>query len=139
MKSVVLAAISAALLGGCVSTTEQADAVLRSEWLGKNADAFFSRHGLPSKQYASSSGGRFYEWADQRAVSLPGYATTTVSPSYGGTFFAQTIYTAPSSIRVACTVTIEADKANVIRAIRATGDTIGNWQLSRCAEIFRAS
>lgn len=134
MKPAIL--IIALMVAGCVTTTEQADAVLKSSWVGKNADQFFGQHGLPSKQYTTSAGGRLYEWSDQSSITMPGSATTTVTPGYGGLFIAQTSYSPATSIRIACQVSIEADAKNVIRAIRASGDTLGKWQASRCHEIF---
>ncbi len=134
MKPAIL--FIALVVSGCVTTTEQADSVLQSSWIGRNADQFFSQHGLPAGHYTTSTGGRIYEWSDQRSSTLPGYAQTTVTPTYGGLFVTQTNYTPASTVTIACKVSIEADNKNVIRAIRATRDTLGRWQSSRCYEIF---
>lgn len=134
MKAMVLPI--ALVVSGCVTTTEQANSVLKSSWIGKNADQFFAQHGLPSKQYTTSTGGRLYEWSDRRSMTIPGSATTTVTPTYGGLFIAQTSYTPATSMSIVCAVAIEADAKNTIRAIRAANDSIGWWQTSRCHEIF---
>ena len=81
-------------------------------------------------------GGRIYSWVGgQKNVGLPGTAQTTTN-IVGNTAFSTTTYQDGGELKLGCAVQIVADKGGVITTIKPTADSIGMWQLSRCAEIF---
>lgn len=123
-------------LGAC-STTQQAERTLSGQWVGKPADAFFSRHGLPSSSYALQNGGTLFEWRADRSLSMPAQSFTSFSGGPGGSGSATTTTTG-GPLAISCRVQIATDARRVIVEIRPTFDTIGLWQTSRCAEIFNS-
>jgi len=106
---VVLVAVAA--LAGCASTFESTDAVHRrlQVYVGRPIESFFHVHGLPYATFQSADGTTTYEWQSEP----------------GGTG------------RNMCKVQMLADKESRITAIRVLWDTIGNWTVSRCAEVVQ--
>jgi hypothetical protein len=83
----------------------------KSRWVGRSADQFFATLGAPKREFTQRNGGKVYFW---QTVAMP----------------------AGTTIQVACTADIVADKAGLITEIRLQEDTIGQWNASRCTEIF---
>ena len=48
-------------LGAC-TTTEEAQQVLQSRWIGQPVDNFFMRYGPPYASYQMGNGGEVYSW-----------------------------------------------------------------------------
>jgi hypothetical protein len=126
------AAIVFLILSAC-STTEQAGTALRSKWVGRSSDEFFTRYGPPASEFKLASGDTIYTWTGgQASIGVPAVASTSFEP--GG---ATTIVSGGGSINMSCTVQITASgPARTIQAIGPFRDTIGMWQMSRCAEMF---
>ncbi len=80
-------------------------------------------------------GGMLYEWREAGAVQMPAQTITSFSVGPGGGM-ATSSTVGGGSIAIGCTVQIAADARGMITEIRPTRDTIGRWQVSRCAEIF---
>lgn len=138
MKRAVCVIMVGVSLAAC-NTTEQAAVALRSKWDGKPADQFFVANGPPASSYDMASGGKIFTWAGGHAsVALPGTATTTTN-LVGATAFSTTTYDDGVILHLGCRVEIVTDKAGLIATIKPIGDTMGMWQLSRCAEIFGGS
>jgi hypothetical protein len=137
MRSIMFAAAFAASIGlaGCQSTQETSQH-LQSNWVGKSSDDFFIKHGAPIGAFALADGGAIYTWDGARtSVYVPSVPITNTS--YVGTVpVTTTSWSGNGSIAVACAVQIVTDKDRKITEIRATKDSIGMWQLSRCAEVF---
>jgi hypothetical protein len=125
-------------IGGC-TTTEQAANVLHSKWDGQSADSFFLQYGPPVSTYTMADGGKIFSWVGGRAnIPLPGSASTTTS-IIGSVALSTTTYQDGGTLALGCSVQIAAAKSGIITAIKPTGDSLGLWQMSRCAEIFGAS
>ena len=107
-RSIILAVV-AIFLASC-STTQQAAVALQNGWVGKNADDFFKRYGPPASNFALADGGTIYEWVGGRA--------------------------AVGNIYLGCKVRITTTRDRTIAAIAPSGDSLGMWQTSRCAELF---
>lgn len=147
------------LLASC-QTTQQLASSLQSKWIGRSADQFFIDNGAPRSSYTMRDGGRIYSWVGgQKSIDLPGTGQTTtnvigntafLTTTYqdrselsqtttnfiGNTAFSTTTHQDRSELRLGCAVQIVTDKSGIITTIKPTADTIGMWQLSRCAEIF---
>jgi hypothetical protein len=136
--AIALAAVVTLTLAAAVSacsTTEQAASALRSKWIGQPADAFFLRYGPPAGDFKLANGDTIYTWAGgQASFAMPAIADTTFNPV---TNSATTTFSGGGSINVSCTVQITASgPTRTIQSIAPSLDTIGAWQLSRCAEMF---
>ncbi|MFN3831365.1 MAG: hypothetical protein ACK4SQ_04015 [Allorhizobium sp.] len=130
MKKIVFALI----LGVCgCTTTEQANNALASRFVGTSADSFFIAYGPPSSSYKLTSGdGVLYTWAEPaKTYVMPGQSNTTF---IGNRAF--TTYSPGNSYDVQCTLKIAVDGKGIIRQIDVLRDTMGDWQLSRCNEVF---
>jgi hypothetical protein len=133
------ALLSLAIIGlaGC-TTTEQAATVLHSKWDGQPADNFFLQFGPPASAYTMTDGGKIFSWVGGRAnIPLSGSASTTTNV-IGSTAISTTTYQGGGTLALGCSVQIVTTKSGVITAIKPTGDSLGMWQTSRCAEIFGA-
>jgi len=129
------AAILAITVGAC-QTTEDADVALKTRYVGQDADQFFIENGPASAAQKLGSGSTLYVWSSgRRNVEMPGTATSTVQ-SFGSSSYVTTNYTPGGSIGLECQVSILVDPENVIREIKPHRDSIGMWQMSRCAEMF---
>lgn len=85
---------------------------MRAGWVGKPADAFFAQHGAAEEDQRLSDGRHVYIWK-----------TSTMAGA--------------GRIRVWCSADILASAAGIITDIRPREDSIGRWNTSRCAEVFR--
>ena len=128
-------ALAGIVVAGC-STTQQAGVALQTAWIGRNADDFFKRYGPPASDFALGDGGKIYEWIGGRAaVAIPGEASTTTT-FVGNTAFSNTQFTGGGNIYLGCKVRITTKPDRTITAIVPSGDSLGKWQTSRCAELF---
>jgi len=119
------------------TTTQDANEGLHLRYAGKPADDFFIEHGPPSSQYSLDSGKIIHIWSERPTVyNIPGSSRTTVDV-IGDVAYANTTTTPSSEVTVQCAVKIISSQAGLIERIEAHGDTVGNWETSRCAEIFR--
>jgi hypothetical protein len=129
------AAVLAGLLGGC-STTEQAGQALQSSWIGQPADNFFRQYGPPVTSYTLRDGGKIYEWVGgQASVYVPGSAATTTNV-FGNTAVSTTQVFSGGDIYLGCKVRITTAQNGTIMQIVPSGDSLGMWEMSRCAELF---
>lgn len=143
-------------LGAC-TTTEEAQQVLQSRWIGQPVDNFFMRYGPPYASYQMGNGGEVFSWhgGDKTRYIAPSYttgtpATTTVqtTPTPGGGMQTTTVRTpgtmpqmiSPGRVdELFCEIQITTDSTQRIAMIRATNDTDGaGMSLSRCAEVLDA-
>ncbi len=131
----------AGLLAGC-KTTEEAARSMRSDWVGRSTDSFFSAYGPPETSFDLDSGGRVFTWRGGEATSYqPGrYQTNQVSHlSATGQIQRSTVttYQPPRRQDFVCEAQITADARGIIENIRISRDTDGRGlSLSRCAELF---
>lgn len=124
------------LTTGC-TTTEDANVGLETRYIGKPVDEFFIQHGPPSSKHTLDSGKALYVWAENpKFYTTSGQTNTTVNV-VGDSAFATTSSTPSSTITVQCQVRILANAKGIIEQILSHSDTVGDWELSRCAEVFR--
>ncbi|MEP0941253.1 MAG: hypothetical protein ABJH63_18845 [Rhizobiaceae bacterium] len=133
-----VAVFAESVLAGC-TTTKDANEGLKLRYLGSPVDDFFIKHGPPQQQHISDSGKRLYVWSENPILNVsPGSTNTTVSVGNGSTI-ATTTSTPNTTTVIQSQVKIVTSASGTIENIQAHGDTIGNWELSRCAEIFKVS
>lgn len=136
MKNTILSLCVAMAFCGC-STTQQATTRLTADYVGKSLDSFVLDHGIPHSKYQLDDGGFVYVWSSGViVVQMP--TTTTVSGTVSpyGTYSSHATTSGGGQIEVFCEIQIQTDPNNIIRSLKPIKDTIGNWELSRCAEIF---
>ncbi|GEO83986.1 MULTISPECIES: hypothetical protein [Alphaproteobacteria] len=149
----------AAMLSGC-TTTEEANTVIQSRWIGQPAELFFTRYGPPISEFQVASGNMLYTWrgGDKTRYIPPQYSTptpvqtrtvtreakpgvtVTKTTTSGGYLSGQPqMISPPRYEELFCELQITADPSDRIVAIRATNDTDGEGlSLSRCAEVLDA-
>lgn len=121
-------------LAGC--TTEQARQTMQSEWIGKSSDEFFLTNGPPVSEFKLTDGRRIYTWqSGVKNYNMPPMTSTTVTGS-GAFTQVNTRTTGGSSVTVSCTAQLTVQPNGIIVDIKPSEDTIGDWTLSRCAELF---
>lgn len=131
-----LAAVSVLVtLSGC-NSTEQANAVLAQKYQGTQVDAFFLKFGPPVRSFRTQAGDTIYIWAEEpKNYFVPPTANTTVN-NYGTTSYATTNFYGGGSYNVQCQLKVIVDRRGKIKEIVAHKDTVGDWDLSRCHEVF---
>lgn len=148
----IAAVVILATLASACTTTQEAQQVLQSRWVGQPADAFFMRYGAPASSYRMANGGQLYTWrgGDKERYIAPVYAagsakTTTVTSSDGRQVTIETpgqqrMVSGPRTETLFCEIEIAATPDNRIAALRASNDTPGDGitSLSRCAEVLDA-
>lgn len=79
-------ALAAATLAGC-TTTEEANNIIQSRWIGQPAELFFSRYGPPVSEFRTGSGNTIYTWrGGEKTQYIPAqYSTPDEQPVYGKT------------------------------------------------------
>jgi len=105
------------LLPSC-ATNESNENFLLKKFEGTSLDDFVLEYGTPidgDQKYTTSNGIKVYRFL----LGRDGY-----SSGYG------------NSIQVGCQFYVYTDNDNIIQRFKIDKDTIGAWQLSRCAEIF---
>lgn len=133
MKSVALL-IFLVLLSSC-TTTSQAISGLNSNLRGKNVDSFFLKFGPPSQSYKLSNGSVIYTWAERaRSYTIPGSSSGTAN-AVGSSVYIHQTHQPASTVTVQCVLRI-ITKNNIIEEVQAHSDSVGNWQTSRCNEVF---
>jgi hypothetical protein len=134
MRLIALGTLAVAL-GACQSTQE-ATKNLQSNWIGQSSDAFFIKHGAPIGDFALADGGKIYTWDGARtSVYIPDVPSTSTAV-VGNVAITTTEWSGAHDMNLACVVQIVTDKNRKITEIRPTKDSLGMWQLSRCAEVF---
>lgn len=75
-----VAAIAGAMLIGC-TTTEEAQQVIQSRWVGQPIELFFTQYGPPYSQFPMQSGSVIYTWRGGDATRyIPATYTTPTQP-----------------------------------------------------------
>ncbi|MHA7968434.1 hypothetical protein [Rhizobium sp. CAU 1783] len=159
IRLAALAAV-AVVLAGC-TTTEEANTVIQSRWVGQPVELFFSQYGPPVSQFQMASGNVIYSWrgGDTTRYIAPTYTsptpaqtttrtetketqpgvTVTKTTTYGGYQQQPQMISPPRYEDLFCELQITADPRQTIVAIRATNDTDGEGlSFSRCAEVLNA-
>jgi hypothetical protein len=158
-RHAIFAAVLA--LAGC-TTTEEAQQVIQSRWVGQPIDAFFTQYGPPISEYPLPNGTVIYTWrgGDKTRYIPPTYtmsepARTVVRTETRQTGSGQTVtetrviardpgwgpemISPPQYQELFCELQITAGKWRTIMTIRASNDTDGEGlSLSRCAEVLDA-
>ena len=136
MKYTIILLCVSIILSGC-STTQQATTRLTTDYAGKSLDAFVIDHGIPHTKYQLDDGGFIYVWNSGVIVyNMPTTTTMSGTVSPYATYSGHATTSGGGQINVYCEIQIQTDPNNIIRSLRPIKDTIGNWELSRCAEIF---
>lgn len=118
VRYLVLAAcllVLAALLAGCAAAMGEREDTRRevvARLTGTKADAFFLTNGPASRQYTATSGMTVYDWTTHPPGALP-------------------------LARPLCTITLTADQAGTIVAVRIVNDAVGFRRPSACDEVLR--
>ena len=134
MRSIFVAAIST-LITACASTQDAAVA-LGMHFGGKNIDEFVVRHGAPYKRHELTTGDVMYTWSSG-VTSYQVPTTTSVQGTRTSTGFVGTATTTGGgTISTFCEVQIITTSTGVVKTIYPIRDTLGNWTVSRCAEVF---
>jgi hypothetical protein len=141
MRPMVVAALAASIAAAGCQSTQETTHRLQSSWIGRSSDEFFIKHGAPVNEFTLANGGKIYTWDGARAQvhvpDMPSSNTSYVGTPYGGTLSVTTTeWSGGYSANLSCVVQIVTDKNRNIVEIRASKDTIGMWNLSRCAETF---
>ncbi|MCM2398847.1 hypothetical protein NBH19_22460 [Rhizobium sp. S95] len=154
------AAAFAIVLSGC-TTTEEANTVIQSRWVGQPVEVFFTQYGPPVSEFPMASGNVLYTWrgGDKTRYIAPTYSTPTPAQTTTRTETKETkpgvtvtkttttgIYqpqpqmiSPPRYEELFCELQITADPSQRIVAIRASNDTDGEGlSFSRCAEVLNA-
>ena len=160
IRIAAIAALAAAVLAGC-TTTEEANTVIQSRWIGQPAELFFTQYGPPISEFPMGSGNILYTWrgGDKTRYIAPTYSTPTPAQTTTRTETKETkpgvtvtrttttgIYqpqpqmiSPPRYEELFCELQITADPTQRIVAIRASNDTDGEGlSFSRCAEVLNA-
>jgi len=119
------------LLAGC-TTTDQANTALTSKFAGRKTDTFFLQYGPPSSRHELDDGRTMYVWAERaRTYSTPSSSTVNM---IGNVAYVNT--TPGATFEVQCQVRIVSGANGTIDQIVVQNDSIGDWQMSRCNEVF---
>ena len=130
-----ITAVALCMLAGCASTQDAASA-LATRFVGKNIDEFVLRYGAPFQRHELNSGDLMYTWSSGvTSYQMPG--TTSVQGTRTSTgFVGTTTTTGGGTINTFCEVQIVTAPDGLVKSIHPVRDTLGNWALSRCAEVF---
>lgn len=134
MKRLILTFVF--VISAC-STTQQAADKLQSDFIGKNFDEFVVRYGPPYKKHELNSGDLLYLWnSGVKSYAMP--QTTTIQGAISRYSYSETATTTGGgAIKVYCELQIVTSPNGTIKEIKPIRDTIGDWEMSRCAEIFK--
>lgn len=140
MKAICVGLTMSAAMAGCGSmlqdSTNRAQTYAQNAFVGQPATAFFALHGLPFAKLDSPDG-TIYEWqAGEQSFQMPA-TTTATSTLVGGQIQTSALTTGGGSLTIFCRARILTDKDGRISSFRITGDTVGAWALSRCAEVLK--
>jgi hypothetical protein len=122
-------------LAGC-ATTEQANEVIQSRYMGQPVDRFFLDRGPPIAEHRLNDGRMMYLWTSGTEPGLLPSSATGFVTMIGSTAWWTGWGTAPGA-ELECRVRIVASRSGRIVQILTQRDTIGWWELSRCHEIFK--
>jgi hypothetical protein len=119
--------LSLLALSGCGSTAEM-KAVHASKWVGQSLDSFVIAKGVPQVRQPMRDGRTVVEWTDNRGVGRGGAMADVLIASGGGAEIQG------GSYQLTCKVRMVVSRAGIIEDFNIVADTIGAWNLSRCAE-----
>lgn len=140
MLRTVAAAAAVVTLAGCgsmlQSATDDAQAAAQRAFVGQRADSFFALHGLPVAAMQTQDGA-IYEWRSDVVTHAMPVTTTATTSRVGDRLHTVATTTGGNSLSVYCNARLLVDKTGIITSFRITADTVGNWALSRCAEVLR--
>lgn len=114
-------------LAACGSTSEM-KAEYASKWVGRPLDTFALAHGIPQVRQPMSDGRTMVEWTEKHGIGRGGALADVLIASGGGA------ETQGDSYQLTCKVRMVVNKAGAIEEFRIVQDTVGAWNLSRCAE-----
>jgi len=135
MQSRVILVAAFLALAGC-TTTQDANKVLASRYIGASADEFFVQNGPPAAEHVMDDGRKMYLWAERpQSLNIGGSSFGTVNV-VGNTAWWNGWSSPSQSVTIQCSVRI-VTRAGKIEAILSHQDTVGWWQLSRCSEVFK--
>ena len=131
----MLALVILAAIAGCASTQDAAN-LLNTRFAGKNIDEFVLRYGAPFQRHDLNSGDVMYTWSSGvTSYQMP--ATTSVQGTRTAAgYYGTATTTGGGTLNTFCDVQIVTAPGGLIKSIYPVRDTIGNWALSRCAEVF---
>lgn len=136
---VVTVLVSALLLNGCASGVD-ATSRLKSTWVGRNTDDFIRLAGPPTNQYTLRDGHTLSTFVvGSASVGVPSVTTVQLYPTAFGSSGGSATTSGGGDIHLACTLEVEADAVGKVVDVKMRGNSIGMWQLSRCAEILGRS
>jgi hypothetical protein len=134
----VAAILGCCLLCACTSAQEALKSV-ESSYIGQKADRFFIARGPPAGTHRLSDGGTIYTWiGGVKGYHIPSTTTVNLTPTFGGGATGTATTYGGGNLAIGCKLELLADPQDVVRSIRVAQDTIGAWQLSRCAEILKS-
>lgn len=135
--AVSLLLLAVTLVAGC-GTTAEAMRRANDTFVGKHLDDFVLAHGIPQANYQLSNGEFLYFWrSDVVSQAVP--STTSVQGMVGpsGFYSGTAITSGGHTIESFCEVMIRTKEDGTILSIEARRDTMGLWNASRAAEIFK--
>lgn len=134
---IIISLLVVCLLAGC-ATTQQAYDSLNQRYVGTNTDAFFLAHGVPRGSFRLHNGNTVYVWQSNIAgIAMPSVTTASGNISPNGYLNATAETTGGGIASLFCRLNIVATPDGTIQHIGIATDTVGAWNLSRCAEVFR--
>lgn len=123
----IFAALVAVVQAGCGATPEM-KASYAGRWVGQSLDSFAIRHGIPQLKQPMADGRMLVEWTDNYGIGRGGALADTLVASIGGA------QTQGDSYQLTCKVRMIVGKTGIIQDFQVVGDTVGAWNVSRCAE-----
>lgn len=125
----LVAILGLSALAACGSTKDMQSGYA-AKWVGKPVDSFALAHGLMPGRQTLSDGRTMIEWSDNYGIGRGGPLADTFVSSIGGA------QTQGGSYQLTCKVRMIVGKTGIIEDFAVVADTIGSWQLSRCAEVL---
>lgn len=116
-------------MSGC-NTLGKTMTRVNAEYMGRNMDEFVLKHGVPQSKYQLNNGDYLYTWNS----GTHSYAMPATVNTYGHTAYVS----GGGSIDIYCELQIHTDSKGTILDIKAMKDTVGEWDVSRCGEVFRS-
>jgi hypothetical protein len=124
----------------CACTTaEQAISSVQSKYVGRPVDEFFIAKGPPQSAYKLNNGDTIYTWVGGiREYHLPTTTDVQLRQTKTGNISGTATTYGGRDVTIGCTLELHTNANGVVRSARIADDTIGRWQLSRCAEILES-
>ena len=124
----------------CACTTpQQAILSVQNKYVGRPVDEFFVAKGPPQSEYKLNNGDTVYTWVGGiRHYHIPTTTDVRLRQTYSGNIRGTATTYEGGDVTIGCTVELHTNANGVVRSARIANDTIGRWQLSRCAEILES-